>query len=167
MKAAHILQAVYSFFLGLALVGFFVIGVNTFYPEPPRGNLVWEAYQPIQEAWAINTSIILLVLAVVALASSMIRAEGHLVIANGLLLGGLFTLFSAVIMSLSSEESYYRFAVISVALVITILVGWYKFVRKQKKQPEVQVLGSADLADLSERLTEVESRLRSAGRALG
>lgn len=137
MKTSSALQGLYATFLGLAVVAFFGVGMATFYPRPDQGeNMDWEDYQPIYSQWSIYTSIALLVLAVVVLVIALFWAEKIAVLANGLLLGGLFTLFYAVILTLDSDVSVLRFAMVTVALIIAIAVGWYRFASRRYRPSE-------------------------------
>ena len=53
------------------------------------------------------------------------------VIADGLLLGGVFTLLYSIIRSFGSEDPRYSFLVTSAGLVITMVVGYFKFLKHQ------------------------------------
>ncbi|MEO8480422.1 MAG: hypothetical protein ABI542_12435 [Gemmatimonadota bacterium] len=169
MKLTHTLQIIYSFFLGLVVVGFVGIGVNTFYPQPSRPfDDYTEAYQASYAAWALNTSIILLVCATVVMAVSLVRAENLTVISNGLLLGGLFTMIYAVGMSIGSEKSVARFVFMAFALGITIGIGWLKFIRGQhavKMAPGAEAAGAVP-GELAARVDALEAKLDALGRAL-
>ena len=168
MKLTHALQIIYSFFLGLVVVGFVGIGTNTFYPQPrPLYDNYDEAYQATLGVWALNTSIILLVCATIIMAVSLVRAESLTVISNGLLLGGLFTMIYAVGISVGAERSVVRFVVIGFALAITIAIGWLKFIRGQQaaKAAPAGVTGEAT-GDLAERVVALEAKLDALGRAL-
>ena len=44
MRAVSLLQVIYSFFLGLVVVGLVAIGINTFHPQPPWPEYAWEKY---------------------------------------------------------------------------------------------------------------------------
>lgn len=177
MRALHL---IYAFFLGLAVVGFVAIGLDTFYPGPeypfpvggnPDSGPAFEAYQAAQDAWNLTTSIVLLVAATVILVVSLLLAERWIVLTNGLLLGGLFTLVYAVGRSLS-DDSVIRFVVIAAALAVTIAVGWFKFARTQ--QPAPGAAGSPGGAEpgsgsvaLEHRVAALEQRIEALRRALG
>jgi len=155
-----VLQVVFSIFLGLVVVAFIGIGVNTFYPEPSylADEENWNAYR-------LTTSIILLVCATVVMLLSLVISDTGPVLANGALLGGLFTMIYAVGIGISAGEEWPRFAVICLALVITVGVGWWKFVRGRKAEPAP--VGGGTLAGEAEgRLAAVEAKLDALGRAL-
>lgn len=178
------LQLIYSFFLGLVVIGFVWIGLDTFYPRPdhptdfnydrPVTPAAETAYRLATERWSLTTSIILLVLATVILLIAVLGAGGMAVLSNGLLLGGVFTMLYAVGQSISSEQSVARFVVITLALVVTIGVGWLKFVHRSgvaaTDAGEADVRSTPDLTagtdGLARRVHALEQRLSALRRAL-
>lgn len=180
MKTNSALQTIYSFFLGLAVVAFFGVGLATFYPSPHQpDNMDWEKYQPLYEQWAIYTSGALLAFAILVLVIALFWAEKITVLANGLLLGGLFTLFYAVILTLDSDKSVFRFVMVALALAVALGVGWYRFAwarsgKHTGSKVELEATASEGakslglgLEELSARVDHLERRLDAAGRALG
>lgn len=188
MKAVSLLQVIYSFFLGLVVVGLVAIGINTFHPRPrwpefPQDKFpaeptpaqiaeqeaVMETARIAQEAWSLNTSIILLVCATVILAISLWRPRQMAVISNGLLLGGIFTMIYAVGQSLSSSSGQLsRFFVALAALVVTVGIGYLTFIRRTalaESLPTEEGVG-AEGGELAERVNALERRLEALGRAL-
>lgn len=179
MTTNSALQTIYSFFLGLAVVAFFGVGLATFYPSPHQpDNMDWEKYRPLYEQWAIYTSGALLAFAILVLVIALFWAEKITVLANGLLLGGLFTLFYAVILTFDSSSSVLRFAMVTLALVVALGVGWYRFAWARTKKhaipeggyhgstPETSRSSDADLEQLARRVEHLERRLDAVGRAL-
>ena len=182
------LQVIYSVFLGLAVAAFVGIGTSTFYPRPKADfsypldetneaamqafQAEEEAYSALVDTWSLNTSIILLVVATALLVLALVMGERLVVISNGMLLGGLFILLYAVANSFSNSENVLRFAVITVALVVTIAVGWFRFRLRPAAAPETAGRGAAQdgaeaAAPLEARITELENRLDALRRALG
>jgi len=209
----YALQTIFSFFLGLMVLAFIVVGVITFYPSPNQdrqvkveqlyreqeaiyqandgktlsaedqdrvdeiqkqidaANRVNEAQQ---ELWARNVSIVLILFATLVMGVSLIRSEQLRVISNGLLLGGLFTMVAGVVWVLTSGESIARFVVILFAFVITLGLGYVKFVRQREEAPAVAGAGGAAItldegavADLARRIDAMERRTAAAAEALG
>ncbi len=156
------LQVIFSFFLGLVVTAFIGIGVNTFYPEPDYSSgseASWNSYR-------LTTSIILLICATVVMLLSLTIANTGSVLANGALLGGLFTMIYAVGMGISAGQQWPRFVVMAAALVITVGVGWWKFSRGRRAGAAVPS-GTGTLAGEAEaRLAAVEGKLDALGRAL-
>lgn len=157
MADSKILTFVYTFFLGLMLVIFVGFGVNTFYPGPtaPEYSISMETYgkmptdEQIQKQQAYdravrqynkklqpysrNVSLISLAAAVALLVISLLSERKVLVLANGVMLGGLFTLVYSIIRAAMSEDSKYIFIVVTVGLIIVLYLGYHKFVRKRVK----------------------------------
>jgi len=53
---------------------------------------------------------------------------------NGILLGGLFTIFYGVIVAMMSESRYLIFGVVTVSLAIIVTAGYFKFVKPHKPE---------------------------------
>jgi hypothetical protein len=159
MRTNNALQIIFAFFLGLVVVAFVGIGVNTFYPEP-----AYVDGRPEYAGWQLTTGIILLVCATIILAVSLFLPEAQGVLSNGLLLGGVFTMIYAVGVTVSSSASVLRFVVAAVALAVTIAIGWLKFARRRVAVPADG--GGTVPLDVAERLAAVERKLDALGRAL-
>ena len=120
--------------------------------------------------WGTRTSIILIVFSTLALAVSLIRADQLPVISNGLLLGGVFTMLYGVGWIVATDTSVTRFLVMTVALVITVGLGYVRFVRRGSTAPSADGPGIAmgeGLADIERRVGELEGRLDALAQALG
>ncbi len=212
-RQQYALQTIFSFFLGLMVLAFIGIGVNTFYPQPERFDSpeIQELFReqesimrrgpeqmlPVDEerleeirreieaaqadmeqarqVWARNTSIILILFATMVMGISLVRSEQLRVISNGLLLGGLFTMVYGVGWILFSDESVARFAVIVFALLVTLALGYLRFVRRTivgtTGAAAIDIPGRAvddsALASLSARIEALERRAAAAAAALG
>lgn len=119
--------------------------------------------------WGRRTSIILIVFATLAMAVSLVRADQLPVISNGLLLGGLFTMLYGVGWIITTDTSIARFLVMSVALAITLGLGYARFVRRARSQPSMGEPGFAEaegLAGLERRVRNLEDRMNEAANAL-
>ncbi len=167
MRANAALQIIFAFFLGLVVVAFVGIGANTFYPSPdyPVDVTLQDSWEAMQNQWALVTGIVLLFCATALLAVSLFLPEHQAVLSNGILLGGVFTMIYAVGMAFSTDTSLVRFGVVTVALAVTIAVGYLKFARERRSAaPTAQDPGA--LGELGERLAAVERKLDALGRAL-
>lgn len=158
------LKFVYSFFLGLLLVVFVGMGVASFYPSPkaPEYPVALEttkfgaeglteeqrqADKEYQEASRVysdkardydrNVAIIVLIAAVLLLVVGLALESRANVIADGLLLGGTFTLLYSIGRSFAGDDPKYSFLVTSAGLIVTMIVGYQKFIKpapvKKKK----------------------------------
>ncbi len=129
-----------------------------------------DAAEVVQRAWGRSTSIILILLATLAMAVSLLRADQLPVISNGLLLGGVFTMVYGVGWIIATNTSVARFIVMTVALVITLALGYVRFVRHQAipASPGGRGIGDGEgLADIEQRVRQLEERMNEAANALG
>jgi hypothetical protein len=92
-------------------------------------NAAMDAHQEARDAWGRSTSMILIALATLVMVISLVRSDQLPVISNGLLLGGVFTMVYGVGWIVASDTSITRFMVLSVALVMTLGLGHFRFVR--------------------------------------
>lgn len=134
-----------------------------------RGELL-EQMKEARKGWCLSTSIILIVFSTLTLVVSLVRAEQLQVISNGLLLGGVFTMLYGVGWIAFTGTSVLRFVVMTVALAITLGLGYVRFVRRGRVSPAAAgaaVAGGTGLEELEERVGELERRLAEAAGALG
>ncbi len=123
------------------------------------------------ETWGRRTSIILIALATLAMAVSVLRSVQLPVISNGLLLGGVFTMVYGVGWIIATDSSTARFFVMTAALAITLGLGYIRFVRQKgvtTEQTSTPVTAlSAPAGDLERRVSALEERMNRAASALG
>lgn len=133
-------------------------------------NKTQDAGQASRESWGRRTSIILIAFATLVMAISLMRAEQLPVISNGLLLGGVFTMVYGVGLIIATGTSIARFMVMTVALVITLALGYVRFVRRRELSvaPGGEgIAGGEGLVDLEQRVRGLEKRMDEAANALG
>lgn len=133
-------------------------------------NKLYDESQARREAWGRSTSIILVALATMVMAVSLVRADQLPVISNGLLLGGVFTMVYGVGWIIATDTSVARFAVMTVALAITLGLGYMRFVRRRPVATAHSEPGLADgegLGRIEQRLRHLEERVNRAADALG
>jgi hypothetical protein len=129
-----------------------------------------DARREAQRPWGRTTSIILMVTATLAMAVSLIRAGQMPVISNGLLLGGVFTMLYGVGWIIATDVSKARFVVMAIALVITLALGYLRFVRNGTTAVDkagAAVPDAEGLADMELRLRALEERMQEAARVFG
>jgi hypothetical protein len=124
-----------------------------------------ELSRQAQEGWARSTSIILIILATVVMGISLVRADELPVINNGLLLGGVFTMLYGTGWTLASGDSILRFWVMLVALLITLGLGYVRFVRGRAGRTE-PTAASGEAGDLAARVAALEEKLEAAAEAI-
>ena len=128
-----------------------------------------DASQVAMAPWGRNASIILILFATLAMAISLIRSGQLPVISNGLLLGGVFTMVYGVGMIIATATSAARFTVMTIAFVITLGLGYARFVRNRVR-PAMQggvMPSSGELIEIDQRVRALEKRMDDAANALG
>jgi hypothetical protein len=128
-------------------------------------NAAHDESREARERWTRSTSIILITFATLVMSVSLVRAGELLVISNGLLLGGVFTMIYGVGWTVATGTSLARFVVMTMALVITLVLGYARFVRGRVRRTDSP--DAAGLPDLERRLEALERRLDDAASALG
>jgi hypothetical protein len=88
--------------------------------------------EQVREGWGRSTSLILIAFATLVMAIAVLRADQLSVLSNGLLLGGVFTMCYGVGLILATGTSMARFAAITLALVVTLGIGYLRFVRQRR-----------------------------------
>ena len=150
------IKYIYTFFLGLLLATFVGVGISTFYPSPKEPTLpdsytrsdvkeltteekqAEETYRTEQKTFQTtfsvynrNVSLIALVFSLVTLVIALGFAQKLPVVADGLLLGGVFTLLYSIGRGLASADPQFRFVVTTIGLIIALVLGYLKFIRAQ------------------------------------
>jgi len=129
-----------------------------------------DAQAAAREVWGRNTSIVLIAFATLVMSVSLIMADRLRVISNGLLLGGLFTMLYGTGWVIATGSSQARFWVMTFALLITLGLGYLKFVRTRETatSPTGEFEpSSAEVASLAQRVESLERRAAAAAAALG
>ena len=148
------LKVIYAFFMGILVAIFIGVGIAAFYksPTPPNGpdySLIGqsgptEKQQAEQKAfdnamtdftktkmnpYNRNVSIMALAAAVILVAIGLLFEHRINVLADGALLGGIFTLLYSLGRGFAAEDSKYSFVVISIGLAIVLALGYLRFIR--------------------------------------
>lgn len=154
------LKIVYALFVGILLSVFVGVGISTFYPEPafpttkpafqlsnsdPDSNeyklneaiytTAQEQYRKDISTYYRNVSIIGLVAAVIFVTAGLAFASRLRILADGLLVGGIFTLLYSIARGFMNDENIFRFSIVSAGLVIALAIGYIKFIRPEQKTP--------------------------------
>ncbi len=85
------------------------------------------------EKYNRNVSIISLIAAILILIISLTFFRKILIIADGLLLGGVITLLYSVARVFGSGDDKLRFVVVSVGLAVSLILGYLKFIAPSKE----------------------------------
>lgn len=147
------LKLIYTAFLGILLAFFVGVGISVFYPQPESPEYperltyvdkeftdeqrqIDQEFQEQQRQWEEelepynrNVSIIAVVFAIIFLTVGVMYAHKLDVIADGMLLGGIFTMLYGMGRGLASGDEAFRFIVVVVGLIVALGLGYWKFAR--------------------------------------
>lgn len=159
------LRFVYVVFVGIIVAAFIGVGVAAFYPEPqmpvPPLSVKYaqnvqitdmavlstiraeqaqyetelRAYQAADQIYNRDVSIVTLAAAVLVLAASLTILKSIGLIADGTLLGGVLTLAYSIVRGFSTEDNRFRFVVLSASLLLSLILGYVKFLRPDQSEP--------------------------------
>lgn len=158
-----LLRLFYTFFLGVLLAVFVGVGIHTFYqgpkapefpvalntygkdarltPEQIIAQKQWDqktnAYNKAVKPYSRNVSTIALGIAILFLAVSIALEKKIKIIADGIMLGGLFTLLYSIGRGFVSENNGYVFAVLSLSVIVVLYLGFHRFVHPSTLQKAV------------------------------
>lgn len=146
------IKYIYSIFLGLLLAIFVGVGISVFYQQPfqPKYptelntiqkepteqqiaaerlyNIAMDNWNEKMKPYNRNVSIIALISAVVLVAIGLAMGDRAKIIADGIMLGGVFVLVYSLIRGFMSSNTKYSFIVVTVALITVIALGYFKLI---------------------------------------
>lgn len=158
-----VLKLIYTFLIGIFLAVFVGVGIAAFYPGPkypeqpvflkycPQEKMgnneqseqlqsQMEEFDRQEKNYMIqsrtynrNVSTIALVASIIVVIASLTLFKKIFLIADGLLLGGVLSLLYSVIRGFETDDNMFRFVVVSIGLVISLFLGYVKFVPRTKK----------------------------------
>ena len=154
-----IIKFVYTIFLALLVALFVGLGISAFYPAPkePQYPVQLDAEKPgceeTQELkdirgeynraerdftenfkpYSRNVSIISLAAAILILIVSLTLLAKIKMIADGVLLGGVFTTIYSIVRGLMSEDTKFRFLIVTIGLLIALVLGYIKFIKPKEE----------------------------------
>ena len=159
-----VLKIIYTLFLGLLVALFVGLGIDAFYPGPKAPDYPvmldtvkqgcqedaqtqatrlkfdqdMKDYNDQSKPYNRNVSIAALSFAILILVASLTLFSKIKMMADGILLGGVFTTIYSIIRGLMSEDSRFRFAIVTCGLIIALALGYMKFIRPKEnnQQPE-------------------------------
>ncbi len=157
-----VLKFIYSIFIGVLLATLVGVGISAFYksPEPPdyptrlnfyekpvdasesaelraeqeKFDQVNKDFQEKNEEYNRNVSIIAIIAAIITLVVSLTFFKKLLVIADGLLLGGVLTVIYGIIRGFGSQDETFRFMVVLIGFLISLILGYIKFIKSSVKK---------------------------------
>lgn len=158
------LKFIYAIFIGVLFATLVGVGIAAFYPAPqspdypdsprparPDGTFTpaeqkkfdeqqaqyeqtYKAFEAKENEYSRNVSIVTLVTAIIALVFSLTLFKKLYVIADGVLIGGVLTLLYSIIRGFDTQDDKFRFVVVAVGFVVAIVLGYIKFVPKEKNK---------------------------------
>lgn len=155
-----LIRYIYTVFVGILIALFVGVGISVFYTQPPSPkyptelNLIQKEPSKEQEEiqkkfdaqnqqweekmkpYNRNVSVITLVIAVALVATGLLLPDRMRVIADGITLGGVFTLIYSIGRGFASGNSKYSFLVVSAGLAVTIALGYLRFINPAAKEIE-------------------------------
>lgn len=158
MEHNTLFKLVYTFILGVVIALFFGIGVAAFYEHPAQptypselssalkldgtSQLSNEEQQKLQQkfqyeqeqydkaykTYSRNISIILLVLALVAVVAAFVLTGRLGFLTDGILLGGLLTMLYSIARGLSADDNKFLFVIVAIATAVVLFLGYRRFI---------------------------------------
>lgn len=155
------LKFIYTIFIGVLFAAFVGFGIAAFYespnmpeypsslkvplPESCNENIfqelrekqesydsLFKKYQVKQELYNRNVSIIAVAASILTVIISLTLFKKILLIADGLLVGGILTLLYGIIRGFDTGDNKFRFIVVSCGLIISLILGHMKFIKPFK-----------------------------------
>ena len=80
-----------------------------------------------------NVSIISISAAILILIVSLTLLSKIRMIADGILLGGVFTTVYSIIRGVMSEDTKFRFLIVTIGLLIALVLGYIKFIKPKEE----------------------------------
>lgn len=154
-----VIKFIYTIFLALLVALFVGLGISAFYPGPKEPlypiqldaekpgceetaelKSVREEYNRAQrdftenfKSYSRNVSIISIAAAILILIASLTLLSKIKMIADGILLGGVFTTIYSIIRGLMSEDTKFRFLIVTIGLLIALVLGYIKFIKPKEE----------------------------------
>ncbi len=90
-------------------------------------------FQEKSKTYNRNVSVIALGFAIIMLIVSLVAMQSIDVIADGILLGGVFNLLYSIIRGFMTDDTRYQFTIVTIGLITAFVLGYFKFIRPQPK----------------------------------
>lgn len=158
-----ILRVIYTFLVGIFLAVFVGVGISAFYKAPVYPEMpailkycspdvanttefksqittfdkAEKLYQQQTQLYNRNVAIIAVVAASALVIISLTFLKTILLISDGILLGGVFTLIYSVMRGFGVQDTKFQFFVVSTGLIISLILGYIKFTRPLEKKTNI------------------------------
>lgn len=94
-----------------------------------RQEKLQKDFQTNLQIYNRNVSVMVMIAAMVYLVISLILSQKLLLISDGLLLGGVFTLLYSIGRGFGSNDNKFQFIVVTIGLIIALALGYIKFIK--------------------------------------
>lgn len=155
------IRIIYTLFIGIFLAIFVGVGIAAFYPGPKapdmpailkycspeitqsaekfanyqnqaeKFNTAEQAYRQQEQLYSRNVSIASVVAAILIVILSLTLLKTIKLLADGVLFGGVLTLMYSVLRGFGTEDNMFRFIVVTIGLIISLALGYIKFIKKK------------------------------------
>lgn len=152
------IKPIYTIFLALLIALFVGVGIDAFYPAPKEPQYPVEMenvkscceetpvqtearvtfekaqrkYMEDMKPYNLNVSIISLVASIIILILSLTLLNKIKMIADGILLGGVFSTMYSIMRGMMVENSQFRFLIITAGMLIALGLGYIKFIKPKE-----------------------------------
>lgn len=93
----------------------------------------WKSYQDKSTEYSKNVSLVALIFSVVVFLGGLLFFQKLSILSDGIVFGSVLTLLYSIIRGFESQDTMFRFLVVSVGLSIAFILGYLKFVRPSSK----------------------------------
>ncbi|HEY1074507.1 MAG TPA: hypothetical protein VGE59_02290 [Patescibacteria group bacterium] len=93
----------------------------------------WKDFQDRQKTYERNVSLIALGASVIMLVVGLVLATKIDILADGFLLGSIFTMLYSIIRGFNGESEWQRLIVTTAGLVLALVLGYVKFIKPSQK----------------------------------
>jgi hypothetical protein len=154
-----VIKFIYTIFLALLVALFIGLGISAFYPGPKEPiypvklqaektgcedtqelkglreeyNLAEQNFTDNFKSYSRNVSMLSIIAAIIILIASLTLLAKIKMIADGILLGGVFTTIYSIIRGLMSEDTKFRFLIVTIGLLIALVLGYIKFIKTKEE----------------------------------
>jgi hypothetical protein len=96
-----------------------------------KHDKAYREFSTLNRVYSRNVSIITTIASVLLLVISLTMLKKLDLLSDGLLLGGLFTQLYSILRGFESQDNKFRFVVVTIGLITSLVVGYMRFIRKK------------------------------------
>ena len=155
-----LIRSLYTVFIGILFTVLVGVGIAAFYKQPKAPEYPIELstrfpdkepstqsaelhtkqiayerksreFQKTIEDYSRNVSVVAMGFAVVFVLLGLILARSMPIFPDGLLVGSLGTLLYSIVRGFNAQDDMFRFVIVAVSLIISLVIGYMKFINPQ------------------------------------